>query len=241
MPGLTPLGFPYPESGDPPTLQSYFQELAEAVDTYIASIPPPVIPPSAVPVPVGVVAMTGALAAPTNWLLCRGQAVSRATYSDLFAAFGTRFGAGDGSTTFNVPNFQARLPVGYNSGSPSGAGLAGLWVTGVGEIGGEPATQVAAHVHGMTHGHVADDNLAGDHFHTIPARLDPVSGSLGSLGVSNSGGTISTRNSNNSGTHNHDITVVNITGNTASAGTTSLAGNYPPSLSVNYIVKALAG
>lgn len=43
-------------------------------------------------------------AAPTGWLLCDGSAVSRTTYATLFAAIGTSFGAGDGSTTFNLPN-----------------------------------------------------------------------------------------------------------------------------------------
>lgn len=43
-------------------------------------------------------------AAPTGFLACNGSAVSRATYAALFAVLGTRFGVGDGSTTFNLPN-----------------------------------------------------------------------------------------------------------------------------------------
>lgn len=43
---------------------------------------------------------------PTGWLLCNGSAVSRTTYANLFAAIGTNYGAGDGSTTFNVPDFR---------------------------------------------------------------------------------------------------------------------------------------
>ena len=43
---------------------------------------------------------------PTGYLLCDGSAVSRTTYSDLFFAIGTTFGAGDGSTTFNLPNLM---------------------------------------------------------------------------------------------------------------------------------------
>lgn len=42
--------------------------------------------------------------APTGWLLCNGAAVSRAAYPFLFATLGTSIGAGDGSTTFNIPN-----------------------------------------------------------------------------------------------------------------------------------------
>lgn len=42
--------------------------------------------------------------APDGWLACDGAAVSRATYALLFAAIGTAYGVGDGSTTFNLPN-----------------------------------------------------------------------------------------------------------------------------------------
>lgn len=58
--------------------------------------------------PAGTVVAWSAAAIPTGWLLCNGQAVSRTTYSALFAVIGTTFGAGDGSTTFNVPNLTER-------------------------------------------------------------------------------------------------------------------------------------
>lgn len=54
--------------------------------------------------------------APTGWLLCDGAAVSRVTYATLFALIATTFGAGDGITTFNVPNLKSRVPVGLDSG-----------------------------------------------------------------------------------------------------------------------------
>lgn len=44
-----------------------------------------------------------------KWLLCNGQAVSRATYADLYALIGTNFGEGDGSTTFNVPDYRGKF------------------------------------------------------------------------------------------------------------------------------------
>lgn len=47
-------------------------------------------------------------------LLCDGTAVSRTTYADLFAAIGTTFGPGDGSTTFNLPDYQDNFPVGVS-------------------------------------------------------------------------------------------------------------------------------
>jgi microcystin-dependent protein len=60
-----------------------------------------------------VIAFAGA-SAPTNWLLCDGSAVSRTTYNTLFALIGTTYGAGNGSSTFNLPNLKSRIPVGVD-------------------------------------------------------------------------------------------------------------------------------
>lgn len=60
--------------------------------------------------PSGSVIMFAGSVTPSGWLLCNGQAVSRTTYSALFAAVGTAYGTGDGSTTFNVPNLEAKFP-----------------------------------------------------------------------------------------------------------------------------------
>lgn len=49
-----------------------------------------------------------------GWLLCDGRAISRQTYSDLFNKIGTAFGAGDGSSTFNIPDLRGKVPVGVN-------------------------------------------------------------------------------------------------------------------------------
>jgi phage-related tail fiber protein len=46
---------------------------------------------------------------PSGWLICNGVAVSRTTYKALFDVIGTTYGAGDGSTTFNVPDFQGKF------------------------------------------------------------------------------------------------------------------------------------
>jgi microcystin-dependent protein len=54
--------------------------------------------------------------APTGFLLCDGAAVSRTTYADLFALIGTTYGAGDGSTTFNVPDLRGRFAIGAGTG-----------------------------------------------------------------------------------------------------------------------------
>lgn len=69
--------------------------------------------------PVGMIAPFGGTTAPTGWLLCNGATVSRTTYSDLFAVIGTKYGAGDGSTTFNLPAAEsgaALYPVGAADG-----------------------------------------------------------------------------------------------------------------------------
>ena len=53
--------------------------------------------------PVGSIQAYGGTTAPTGWLICQGQAVSRTEYADLFNAIGTNYGSGDGSSTFNLP------------------------------------------------------------------------------------------------------------------------------------------
>lgn len=91
-------------------------------------------------------------------LLCNGAAVSRGTYAPLFTAIGTAFGAGDGSSTFNVPNYLGRVIVGAGSGS-------GLTARGLGSSGGEEShvlspAELASHGHGITdpgHGHGITD------------------------------------------------------------------------------------
>ncbi len=65
----------------------------------------------------GIVAGFATVTAPTGWLACDGSAVSRTTYADLFALLGTTYGVGDGSTTFNVPDYRDRFLVGSGSGS----------------------------------------------------------------------------------------------------------------------------
>ena len=66
--------------------------------------------------------------APTGWLLCGGQDVSRTIYPDLFAAIATTYGAGDGSTTFNVPDLRGRVIAGLDD--MGGGGAAGRLTAG---------------------------------------------------------------------------------------------------------------
>lgn len=81
--------------------------------------------------PIGMIVMWGGSSIPSDsWLVCNGQAVSRATYPILFERYGTTWGVGDGSTTFNLPNFQDRLPIGAGAnaaiGQQAGSGTATL-------------------------------------------------------------------------------------------------------------------
>lgn len=79
---------------------------------------------------------------PDGFLLCNGSSYSRTAYPELFAAIGTTWGAGDGSTTFNVPNLAERVPVGAGGGYALGA------------TGGEAThiltvDEIPAHTHGL--------------------------------------------------------------------------------------------
>lgn len=93
-----------------------------------------------------------------GWLICDGSAVSRTTYARLFAIIGTTFGAGDGSTTFNLPDLRGRVPVG------SGAGT-GLTARTLGQTFGEEThtltvTEMPSHNHTINDpGHTHTTNL----------------------------------------------------------------------------------
>ena len=69
--------------------------------------------------PPGMVADFASTSAPSGWLACDGSAVSRSSYAALFAAIGTTWGSGDGSTTFNLPASARKVRVG-SGGSSSG-------------------------------------------------------------------------------------------------------------------------
>ena len=66
--------------------------------------------------PTGTVQSFAGSVAPNGWLLCNGQTVSRTTYISLFTAIGTTFGAGDGVTTFTLPDMRGRISVGAGAG-----------------------------------------------------------------------------------------------------------------------------
>ncbi|MDR3473322.1 MAG: tail fiber protein [Devosia sp.] len=112
------------------------------------------------PIPAGALMDFAAATAPSGWLLCYGQAISRTTYAALFAVIGTTFGAGDGSTTFNVPDFRGRIAAGLdNMGGAAAsrltAGGSGITGTTLGAVGGAETNtlsiaQMPQHSHGVT-------------------------------------------------------------------------------------------
>ena len=90
---------------------------------------------------------------PSGFLECNGAAVSRSTYSALFAIVGTTYGAGDGATTFNLPDLQDNVAIG-KSGTKALASTGGAnTVTSTGNVGGSTANatlstaQLASHSH----------------------------------------------------------------------------------------------
>lgn len=76
-------------------------------------------------VPAGTIIESGASATPSGYLPCDGAAVSRTTYATLFTAIGTAYGAGDMTTTFNVPDKRGRVGVGKNAATFSTLGATG--------------------------------------------------------------------------------------------------------------------
>ena len=91
--------------------------------------------------PSGLIAPYAGSTAPSGWLLCGGQAVSRSTYATLFTAIGTTYGTGDGSTTFNLPDLRGRAPHGVDNMGGTAAnrvtsGGSGITGTTLGAVGG---------------------------------------------------------------------------------------------------------
>jgi microcystin-dependent protein len=94
--------------------------------------------------------------APAGWLLCSGQAVSRTSFVDLFNVIGTTFGAGDGSTTFNVPDLRGRVIAALdNLGGTSANRITAAWADSMGGTGGAEThtltiAELAVHQHNLS-------------------------------------------------------------------------------------------
>lgn len=129
------------------------------------------VDPLAGTVPTGAMVQYLGTTAPNGWLFCTGSAVSRSTYSGLFDLFGTRYGAGNGSTTFNLPDMRERFARGSASTS-SLSGTAGGSATHQHTNTGLTTGSAGGHNHEVDvpsftqsgdggHAHVVDD-----HYHT---------------------------------------------------------------------------
>lgn len=111
-------------------------------------------------VPTGAMLDFGGTVAPTGFLGCDGSNVSRATYADLFTAIGTTWGAGDGVTTFTLPDFRRRVAVGSGG---SGTGTLGNAVgnTGGAETHTLDTTEIPAHTHSGAQANTAANPTSG--------------------------------------------------------------------------------
>jgi len=88
---------------------------------------------------------------PSGWLLCVGQAVSRATYADLYSAISTTWGVGNGSTTFNVPDMREAAPIGAGTYSAvTGTTHGAITAHDARALGAFADDQGQGHKHGMT-------------------------------------------------------------------------------------------
>jgi microcystin-dependent protein len=189
-----------------------------------------------------VIAYAGS-SAPSGWLMCDGSAVSRAVYAALFAVVGTTYGAGDGSTTFNLPNLVNRFSVGaggtYALASTGGNTSVTTSTAGshnhTGLTGSTTLTtaQIPAHNHSVTDpGHVHAIRTGGDSGYGggVNSGVDLLApfSFRGENSASSSTG-ISIQNTGGGSGHNHSIST--------DGAHTHTAATVPPYLALNYIIK----
>lgn len=205
--------------------------------------------------PTGSVTQFAGSTAPAGWLFCDGSAVRRTTYAALFAVIGTTFGAGDGSTTFNLPDTRGRAPIGAGTGSGLTARTLGGTVGTETHLltGAESGTSVHNHTqnshnhtqdsHNHTqnaHSHAAGGNANGTGF---PYRL----GGAGEWGPALDGGATSSDWWTLPGTTSATATNIATTATnqaatatnqaTAAANASSAHPNMQPSLVFNFIIR----
>lgn len=192
--------------------------------------------------PAGTIVDYAGAAAPTGWLICDGSLVSRATYPNLFTNIGTTFGAGDGSTTFGIPDLRGKIPVGKHTG--------GTFQT-LGATGGEEnhtlsVAEIPSHNHGGASGTAAPNTGAesASHTHNISqtvwglgsARTTAVSGE----GTSGPGATAlgSLVSGSTAASNNHTHAVASHAHTISSQGGGGVHNNMPPYVVLNKIIRA---
>jgi microcystin-dependent protein len=161
---------------------------------------------------VGEIKMWGTASAPTGYLLCDGSAVSRTTYAALFAVVGTTFGVGDGSTTFTLPDYRGRTPIGV-SGSYALAAT-----------GGSADAVVVSHGHGAT---VTDPG----HVHPPASPATTFWGNNASATTGSPGGGGSAAST----TTGSAVTGVSVA--VSVVGVSGVGANLQPYLAINFIIK----
>lgn len=140
---------------------------------------------------------------PFGWLLCNGQAVGRTSYALLFSIIGTIYGAGDGSTTFNLPNIKGRSVVGHDSAQTE--------FDNVGELGGvKTHTLTIAEMPGHTHtqnAHSHEQSVLAGVGSNMSGRRDWQADGPGNIypqsGVNTAGAIATNNNTGGGGAHNN--------------------------------------
>jgi microcystin-dependent protein len=160
----------------PPNLAGELERLRFAIKRVVGgaqwySAPP--ISLTQLSMPVGALLMWPTENIPAGTLLCDGQAVSRTTWPVLFAAYGTRYGPGDGTTTFNLPNYKDYFIRGHDA---AGTDAGSRTDRGDGTVGANVGTKQASafkrHTHGVTDpGH--DHDIIPDTLQTAGIAGDP--------------------------------------------------------------------
>ncbi|MCA1403693.1 tail fiber protein [Ensifer sp. IC3342] len=183
-------------------------------------------------VPAGTVIFYAKSTAPSGYLKANGAAVSRTTYSDLFAAIGTTFGAGDGSTTFNLPDLRGEFVRGWDDAR-------GVDTSRV--FGSAQAANIASHTHAIdppstttssdshTHTVSGTTSSAGAHSHTIPTTVNNAAGGTNRESLVAGPDTASTNSAGahthtwsgttSSDAHTHTVDIGSFTSGTAGSGT----------------------
>lgn len=114
-------------------------------------------------IPIGGIIEWGGVLEPENFLFAHGQAISRTFYSELFEVYGTRFGSGNGTTTFNLPNKQGKVGIGWSATENE--------FNDVGNVGGEK-THVLTVAEMPVHTHIqnAHTHVQNSHNHNQDAH-----------------------------------------------------------------------
>jgi microcystin-dependent protein len=190
-------------------------------------------------VPVGTIIPYAGSEAPAGWLFCDGQEVSRTEYAKLFAVIGTIYGAGDGSTTFNLPNLKGRVLVHRDNADTDFDTL--------GKIGGAKThiltvDEIPSHSHSISddgsHNHTISSD--GDHIHSIQCSTS--TSYISSISHTGNGGARSAL-TKPAGAHNHggatgNNGIHNHGGATGNTGSGQAHNNLQPYFVINYIIRA---